>query len=440
VSAEAVVAETAAVAAPAESGAPPYSGSRVFALLVLALAITNAATMRAVFGPMQDAAKQALGLDDFHMSLVQGLALAIPAVLALPLGYLIDRTRRVTLMVLMSLLWSAGTVWTGFAHGFMELFLARMFAGFGALCAVPVSISLVADMFSAKTRGRAMLPLTLGIQLGTAIAFAVSGPLLKTLASPSAPHLFDLAPWGGVHLWFGAASFVCTLPLLLMREPGRHELTDKDVKFGPAMRVIWDRRGFLIPLFIGQVSVVMADVAATIWVTPVLIRSYHQQPEQFGPWVGAIILAGGVFGAIIGAFFADFGLKLKYKGGVLLGALILSLFAIPAAAYPIMPSVTWFAIMLAVLLVIGSAVGLVTATVIAVKVPNEARGMCLSAFVVIAAVVGFGAAPTLVTLCSSWMGGEGHIGQALGYSGVAVDVISSLGFLLAMLNLAKRKD
>jgi MFS family permease len=438
VTAEVALADTSAGH---QAGAPPYKGSRVFAILALAVAITNAAAMRAVFAPLQDAAKQTLHLDDFWMSLVQGVALAIPvAVLAVPLGRLVDSTRRVTLMILMSLIWTVGTVWTAFAADFWSLFLSRMLGGLGAFCAIPVAISLVADMCSPAARGRAMLPLTMGIQIGTAAAFALAGPLAKVLSSAGAPHLFGLEPWRGVHLWFGAASLVLTLPLLLMREPDRHELGDAGAAFGPAMRAIWARRGFLIPLFIGQVGAVMADVAATIWVTPVLMRTYHQTPEQFGPWVGGVILAGGVLGAVVGALFADFGQKLKYKGGVLVGAVILSLFAIPAAAFPLMPDVTSFAVLLAVLLVVGAAVGLVTATVIAVKVPNEARGMCLGAFVVVAAVIGFGVAPTLVTVCSKLMGGESHLGQALGYTGIAIDVMSSLGFLFAMLDLAKRRD
>ena len=47
-------------------------------------------------------------------------------------------------------------------------------------------------------------------------------------------------------------------------------------------------RAFLAPLFLGQVSVLMADSAATIWAAPVLSRQFGLAPPDFAGWMGAV--------------------------------------------------------------------------------------------------------------------------------------------------------
>jgi MFS family permease len=426
---------TEVLVAAAPDDVAPRKRSWALAILVLALAITNAAAMRGVFSPLQDFAKHDLHLTDIQLGVVQGVSAAATALLAFPLGRLVDRTRRVTLMAVMSAIWSAGTIWTAFAGDFGSLFLARMLASLGALCAVVVSISLVADMTTPQTRGRATMVLTIGIQAGTAIAFLVGG-LLAPLSALPALNVFHLVPWREAHLVFGLASVALTFPILFLSEPERHEISG-DPALGPALKTLWGLRGFLIPLFVGQVGVVMADVAAQIWAAPVLMRSYHQTPAQFGQMMGLVLMVPGLAGALLGGVGADLGQKLRFKGGVLLAAVIPALIAIPAAAFPVMPNVDGFFWMFGALIFAGSAAGIVTATAIAVIVPNEARGVCLGVFVVVASVVGFGVAPTLVTLTAKALGGEGWLAQSLAVTGVAIDVASGAGFLLAMLNLRK---
>ena len=134
-------------------------------------------------------------------------------------------------------------------------------------------------------------------------------------------------------------SLLLTLPLRFLREPERQQIGDVALK--PALHALWVRRGFLFPLFVGQVGAVMADAAAGIWAAPVLMRNFHQTPAQFGPWVGGVLLLGGVVGAVIGGVAADLGQKMRFKGGILLGAVVASLIAIPAAAFPVMPETSW---------------------------------------------------------------------------------------------------
>nr|WP_240454654.1 MFS transporter [Caulobacter sp. 17J65-9] len=404
--------------------------------MLLALTVTSASAVRVLFSPLQEAAKADLRLDDFQISLVQGLAASIPiALMAVPVGRMTDRGRRVWLLAAMAVLWSVGSVMTAYADGFAWLFVARMLSGVGAVCALPVAISLAADLSAPERRGRSLLLLTLGTMVGGASAFAIGGALFGALGETP---VLGLAPWRGVQLIFGLVSAVLVLPLLPMREPARREVVKDAAALGPALRELWALRGFLLPLFLGQIGVVMADTAATVWAAPILTRDFGQQPAQFAGWMGLAILGSGLVGSVLGGFAADAGQKAKSSGGVLYGAAIVSVLAIPAALFPIMPSVAGFGWVLAALLLAGSACGLITTTALAVLVPNEIRGVCVATFLVVASVVGLGLAPTLVTLGSDALGGETHLALSLAITGVAVNVLSALGFLIATRTAPRR--
>jgi MFS family permease len=286
-------------------------------------------------------------------------------------------------------------------------------------------------------RGRALLCLSLGNMVGVALAFALAGGLFGGFEK-AAPIFPGMTPWREVHLAFGALSLFLLAPLFLLREPIRHEVEVAGASFATALKEIWERRGFLAPLFFGQVTVVMVDTAAGIWAAPVLQRGYHMSPEQSGGAIGLIVLVGGVAGAVIGGFAADFGQKLKLNAGVLVGAVIAAALSVPAAFFPMMPDTTTFSIAFALFVTGGAVCGLTTATAIAVMVPNEIRGLCLSLFIVVGAVIGFGLAPTMVTLVSQWLGGEQFVGVALAWTGVVTSTVGAIGFALALKNGGKR--
>lgn len=402
------------------------------ALVLLGLTVASGVAMQFVFSPVQEMAKAELGLTDAQLSLVQGLAAAIPiAILSIPIGWLVDRSSRVRLLIAMSLIWTAGTFLTVIAESFTTLFFARMLAGLGAAGVLPVAISIAADLSPPEQRGRSLLILSFGKIVGNGLAFALAGVALGLFAAGGA-YAAAMIPWRGVHLAFGIAAALLIVPLFFLREPARKELGQSGtLGFGPALSALWRQRAMLAPLFLGQVTVVMADMAAMIWASPVLSRDYGLEPAEFAGWLGLVMLVSGVIGSILGGFAADWGQR-RGPGFILFGAVIAAGVSIPAALFPIMPSVPGFAIMLALLLLAGAVTGLITATAIAVMVPNETRGLALGLFVVIGGTIGMGVAPWLVAKLSEGLGGEAHLGMALTIIGVAVSAIAFAGFALAM--------
>lgn len=413
----------------------PSIGASIFPLMILSLSMVSGFTLMQSFGIMAESAKAELGLSDMALGTVQGVAAAVPLVLlSIPIGILVDRGNRVRLLILMAGAWTLGTVVTAAAPSAAVLFVGRMLTGIGTTGALTAVLSLSADLCLPDQRGRAMLINTLGKQLGIAAGFAFAGALLGWFGGLGGPVWFgDIAPWRSAQWSLAVLSGLLILPLFFLREPARHEVEQSTrAPFKVVAGELWSRRAFLVPLFIGQTSVVMADAAAGIWASPVLERIYGLKPDEFGSWLGAIILVTGILGAILGGLAADWGKKSGRQGGLLYGAVAAAVVGVPAALFPIMPSVTGFAALIFLLILAGTVTGLITSVALTVLLPNELRGLSIGAFIAIAGLIGFGIAPTLVTLISSALGGEAMLANALAIVGVAVGLVSVVGFLLAV--------
>lgn len=413
----------------------PSIGRSILALLILALAIAVGFTAMGSFAMLAESAKAEMGLSDTALGLIQGLGAAVPLLLfSVPLGILVDRFNRVRLFLLLATIWSAGSFLTALAPSAWILFAARMLTGIGVTGALTCALSLSADLCLPEQRGRAMLISALGKSFGQAAAFAVSGWLLGMFLAANAPRWFgDVPAWRSTQLTIGFAGVALLLPLLLLREPERHEVeAGPNAPFRVVAAELWGRRAFLIPLFIGQASVVMADAAAGIWAAPVLQRDYGLQPAEFAGWLGAIILSTGILGSMLGGFVADWGQKSGRRGGILIGALAAAAIGVPTALFPIMPNIAGFAVTIGLLILCGTVTGLITSVALTVLLPNELRGLAIGAFIAFAGLIGFGIAPSLVTLVSRMLGGEEHLAVSLAAVGVSVSLVSVWGFMAAM--------
>ena len=404
-------------------------------LLILALAMAAGFTMMGSFSMVQEGAKAEMALSDFQLSLVQGVAAAVPLLLfSIPIGLLVDRTNRLRLFIGLAVVWTIGTFLTATAQNVTMLFIARMLAGIGTTGALTAALSLCADLCPQHQRGRALLIVTLGKALGQAGAFALAGWLLSLFLHRGAGEMLaGVAPWRATHYALAAISAALLLPMLLLREPARREVeAGIHAPWRVVMAELWSRGAFLAPLFIGQVSVVMADAAAAIWASPVLSRSYGLAPPDFAGWMGSLIFLTGVAGSVLGGVAADIGQKSGRKGGLLIGAVIAAGLGIPAALFPVMPGIPAFAVALGALMLCGTITGLITSVALTVMLPNELRGLCIGAFIALAGLIGFGVAPTLVTAISALLGGEKHLGEGLALVGVGVSFVSLGAFWLAM--------
>jgi MFS family permease len=411
------------------------------AIGLITLAVFTGTAARYVLSPIQELVKADLGLGDNQIALLQGMAIALPtALMSIPVGRLVDRTNRARLLIVLALLCTVGSLLTALSQGFAAAFASRMLVGAAVVAAQPAALSLVSDLTEPAERGRMITLTSLGQAFGGTAAYMLAGVLLDCLPALAAGGLLSgLAPWRLVQLAFAAAMAATTVALLWMREPARREdaATDgagqaADARLGATLRALWSYRRLLLPLAGGMVSIGMADAAAAIWAVPILTRTFHQAPADFGPWLGMLNLGANVAGAVIGGLAADFGQRGRGQSGALWGAVLGAVLSVPAALFAVMPSVASFAVLLGLLLASGACVNIAATSAIMVLLPNRLRGMCIAVLVAVIGLVAFGLAPLLVSLTARLSAHGGDLTIPLASVGVITSLAATAAFVRAM--------
>src|SRR6185503_12746420 len=142
----------------AESVPPARPDARAWAALavlsfVYVLNFLDRQLLSILAKPIQDE----LGVTDGQLGLISGLYFALfYCVLAIPVGWLADRTTRVRVLSVACALWSAATVACGVASSYPQLAAARMSVGVGEAGGVPPSYAIITDYFPRGMRGTAL--------------------------------------------------------------------------------------------------------------------------------------------------------------------------------------------------------------------------------------------------------------------------------------------
>ena len=124
--------------------------------------------------PIQDG----LGITDGQLGLLTGLYFALfYCFIAIPIGWLADRTSRVKVLSAACAIWSAATAACGMAGSYGQLVVARMMVGVGEAGGVPPSYAIISDTFPRERRTTAMAIFNLGPPIGSALGVAFGASL-----------------------------------------------------------------------------------------------------------------------------------------------------------------------------------------------------------------------------------------------------------------------
>jgi predicted MFS family arabinose efflux permease len=124
--------------------------------------------------PIQDS----LQITDSQLGRITGFYFALfYCFIAIPVGWLADRTNRMKVLSIACALWSAATAACGMAGSYAQLVIARMAVGIGEAGGVPPSYAVISDYFPRERRGAAMAIFNLGPPLGSALGVACGASL-----------------------------------------------------------------------------------------------------------------------------------------------------------------------------------------------------------------------------------------------------------------------
>lgn len=373
-----------------------------------------------------------LGISDTSFSLLNGLAFAIfYTLLGFPLGRWSDRGDRPRIIAGGIAVWSAMTALCGVARGFEGLFAARIGVGAGEAALSPAAYSLIAELFPAAYAGRAFAIYGAGIYLGIGATFMGGGWLVDAMSSAGAidlPGLGAVSPWRQAFFVVGLPGLMLALAALCwLPEPRRARTEPTAEQRPPILPFLRTSRRFLLLHILGFAALTLAFNGYLAWIPEYFLRSHGWEKARTGLWLGAIVMAFGTAGMLLGGATTDV-LRRRGDGRAPMttacgGALLLLPWPLWATATndPILSLVGLTPIIFFTAFCFGPAIAALQAAT-----PARLRGQVSALYLFAVNLTGIGLGGTLVALLSDQVfRDEARLGDAMA-------VVGSAALLLAV--------
>ena len=238
-------------------------------------------------------------LTDSELGLLSGLTFAVfYSAFGFPLGRSVDKWNRRNLIVATQLAFSGFTFLCGITTTFLQLILARVGVAIGESGGYPAGISILTDLFPLHMRARVMAVYNAFAYIGFLGGFLIGG-------------------WVG-QLWGWRVAFlVAAIPglmvglivLLTVAEPARQTIigTESDEEVAswlPTLRYLLKIKS-IRHMVIAAALTQSSNVAFTVWLPVVLIRTYGVSLGHAGTDIALVFGIGGCVGTIITGTLMD---------------------------------------------------------------------------------------------------------------------------------------
>jgi MFS family permease len=279
--------------------------------LLLAIYIVNFLD-RQVVNILAEPIKHDLGLADWQLGLMGGLAFAVLyTVLGLPIAVLAERRDRSAIIAVAITVWSACTAACGLAQNFVQLVLARVGVGVGEAGCTPPAHSLIIDYAPKEKRGSALAMYGMGAPLGGLLGMAFGGMVA------------DAYGWRAAFFLAGVPGLIFALLVwLTLKDPRTAErlkaardnverkgITIKESVVALAKRpsYYWSTAGITIKAFV--------SVGYSLFLASFFLRNHPGQVAEFAAAIG--LESMGFLGLTIGLMSGGFGAVGMWLGGQL---------------------------------------------------------------------------------------------------------------------------
>jgi MFS family permease len=276
-----------------------------------------------------------LGLNDFQISLVQGMAFALfYGVVGLFIGGLVDRYSRRWIMFGGIVLWSAAAAGTGLARNYAQLFLGRLLVGFGEGAISPSAQSLLSSIFPRERLSTAMSCFTAAGVAGISLSFLLGGFLLQQLSHSPLGGVFDgLAPWRQVLIVTGLPGVAVAFLAFTLREPqSQRSPVSRQGGWGAFFRFLRGNGRLLGGMLGGYTLSAMMTQGAMTWAPTYARVMLGLSPATVGAMMGLAVALGGIIGTIGLGLIIDSWFARGRRDAALLTFTLMALVAPPLAA------------------------------------------------------------------------------------------------------------
>jgi MFS family permease len=405
----------------------------VYVVFVLILAYTFSYIDRTILTLMVDPIRATLQISDVQLSLLHGLAFAVfYTLMGVPIGQLVDRRKRTTIIASGVAVWSVMTALCGLSRSFTQMFLARIGVGVGEAALSPGAYSLLADWFEGKALVRALSFYQGAIYMGGGLATMIGGTMIALVPPVATTLTGALEPWQVVFVIVGLPGLLVALLVLSLREPARRGViagaahpTFREVL--TYMRRNWRAYAGLI-LGLCFASLMWNGVAA--WIPSHFIRLYGWSPAEVGLRYGFALLVFGTAGILSGGWIAG---RLRERGlrdANIVICLISALTALPLGiAAPLMPTAYSSLAVFALYLFAGAMPYGGAAAAFQEITPNRMRGQVSAIYLFWLNLAGIGLGPTFVAwMAHAWFGGDLGVSKGIAANVAIAAPLSALLF------------
>ncbi|MFC4348747.1 spinster family MFS transporter [Kordiimonas lipolytica] len=379
---------------------PAYAWYMVALLLVI---YTFSFIDRQILGLLGPAIKADFGISDTQFGLLTGFAFAVfYTVFGLFCARIADSKSRRGLIAVGLFLWSLMTAASSLASNFISLFLLRMGVGIGEATLAPAANSILADSFPKKRLATALSVYSMGIPVGSALAFIVGGAaidLAERLPDVEIPGVGLMGSWQKAFLMVGLPGILLTFLMLTVKEPSRKGVSQSgaSIPVKEVVKHVKDRFRAYAGICLG-VSCVAALGFGTLSFLAFFFHRYHGlAPGEVGKIFGTISLLTGPAGLLLGGFLADYWLGQGKKDAHIRALLVAPIgYLVPSLILPFIADTTtaWWVLGISNLFInLPSGIAFASLQIIT---PNQMRGQIIAMYVLCTSIIGYGAGPLLI--------------------------------------------
>lgn len=392
-----------------EAGAAYSARYAWFVVAILMMAYVFSFVDRQILNLMVGPIRKDLGISDTEMSLLMGFSFAIfYTIMGIPLGRMADSKSRRGLVTVGIVVWSVMTGLCGLAKHYWQLFLFRIGVGVGEAALSPAAYSMIADYFPPSKRATAISVYSMGIYIGSGIAFLLGGMIVEFVTAQGAvtlPVLGETRPWQVVFYVLGASGLLFSLAFLLIKEPRRSGAgTAAVVPIREVVAFLKLNRRTVLSHNIGFAMIAFCSYGTAAWIPTYFVRVHGWSIGQVGLVFGLIVMIFGSMGIVTGGRLSDRWTAQGRSDAPMRVGLVAAICVIPfGAGYMLSPNSLVAGLFLVPATFFISMPFGVAPTAIQDIMPNRLRGQASALYLFIVNMIGLGIGPTAVAVVTDFV-------------------------------------
>ena len=359
-----------------------------------------------------------LGITEVQMSLLMGFSFAVfYTFFGIPMGRLADSRSRRTVIAVGFVVWSAMTAGCGLARNFVQMLLLRMGVGVGEAALSPAAYSLITDYFPPKRRATAISFYSMGIYIGSGLAFIVGG-IVAGIAS--AQETWDLPvvgatrPWQVVFFIVGLPGVLLALLMYTVREPirrGIRSVKGADGKTRVAQVPMDQVASYLSKNWktflchnVGFALLSFSSYGSSAWIPTFLVRNHGWTEAKAGQVYGLVVGIASTLGVYAGGRLADWMAERGRQDATMRVGLIVAVAWFPfGMVYPLLSDANWAVALIVPSAFLASAPFGVAPAAIQQMMPNAMRGQASAIYLFVVNLIGLGVGPYAVAASTQYL-------------------------------------